>query len=101
MKHLDTVTWSDDSLGFAEYPTLTGVAVDLRVTASTALLALLALELAALGQMGVLVVWVAGATFPQFGSVIGVRKFVTSTLTWSLENLNCFRRCSWTFQLKV
>ena len=86
--HLYAVTWSDDTVGFAEHPTLTGVAVDLGIT--TSLLALLALESAALGQMGVLVAWIAGFTFPQFGSITRVLEFGTSALTWSLNKYIVF-----------
>ena len=46
--------------------------------------ALLALELAALGQMGVLVGGVAGATLPELLSVSGISQFVASAFTWSL-----------------
>ena len=64
MSASNAVTRGDNGVGLAENPALTGEAVELGV--ARAALALLALELATLRQVGVLVVGVAGAAFPQF-----------------------------------
>ena len=48
--------------------------------------ALLALELAALGQMGVLVGGVAGATLPEFLAISGIGQLDAIAFTWSLGN---------------
>ena len=55
-------------LALALDPAVPGLAVDFLV--ALAFLALFALQLAALGEMGVLVVGVARGAFPQFGLVI-------------------------------
>ena len=61
---MNTCSWSDLLFAFSEDPSVSRFAVDFVFTLSR--FALFTLELASLGQVWVLVIWISGFAFPQF-----------------------------------
>ena len=62
---------------------MSSLAIDFVFTLSG--FALFAFELASFGQVWVLVVWISGFAFPQFGFVERIGQFMTIALTRSLK----------------